>query len=435
MTPELHALSLIDASERLRNGSLAATAYVDALLARVATTDVAIEAWAHIDPARAHSAADRIDCVRPGERGLLHGIAIGVKDIIATTAMPTEMGTPVFAGHHPAFDAAVIARLSTAGGHVLGKTVTTEFAFMHPGKTRNPWNPRHTPGGSSSGSAAAVAAGQVPGALGTQTNGSMIRPAAFCGVVGFKPTRGALPFEGVNVFSATLDTLGTFTRSVPDAAMLAGALAEPGTIAATVRPADRPPRLAYLANFPWTQVCRDAGEMLDAAAIRLRHAGADVVPVVLPEALVEAVDVLRTIMLHEAARNLGELQARERTRLSAELNAALDEGAAMGVDAYARALAGRGAMVAAATEWMSHYDAVITPPAPGPAPEGIATTGDPSCCTLWSLLGFPAITIPIGFAANRLPLGVQLAAPANADDALLSAATWCETRMPFTGLA
>ena len=186
-----------------------------------------------------------------------------MKDIIATTSMPTEMGSPIYAGHHPPFDAECVARLSRAGGYVLGKTATTEFAYFHPGKTRNPWNPRHTPGGSSSGSAAAVAAGQVLGAIGTQTNGSVIRPAAYCGVVGFKPTKDAIPLAGVHVFSATLDQIGTFARDVAGAALLASALADPGRIAATVQPRARPPRVACVARFPWTddrsRRCRRAG--------------------------------------------------------------------------------------------------------------------------------------------------------------------------------
>jgi amidase len=310
---------------------------------------------------------------------------------------------------------------------VLGKTVTTEFAFMHPGPTSNPWSAKHSPGGSSSGSAAAVALGQVPAAIGTQTNGSVIRPAAFCGVVGFKPTLDLVPFRGANVFSPTFDTLGTFTRSVADAAIVAHALAP--SIARDVAPRTRPPRLAVLSRFPWNASVDDGGA-LDAAVETLRASGAEAVAVSLPDALEATCDVQRRIMLAEGAKALGALQERERGRLSATLNAGLDAGRAVGADALARDYASRRAMIAAAIAWLSSYDALVALPATGPAPAGLDTTGDPSCCTLASLLGFPAITLPIAQSAGGLPLGMQLVAPAGADDALLSVAGWCEAALP-----
>jgi amidase len=367
--------------------------------------------------------------------GPLAGVGIGVKDIVATADQPTALGSSVFAGHRPDADAACVGRLKRAGGYVFGKTVTTAFAFLDPGKTRNPWNPAHTPGGSSSGSAAAVAARHVCAAIGTQTNGSVIRPAAFCGVVGFKPTLSAIPADGVHVFSETLDTVGTFTRTVADAARLAAVLADPGRIGGAIAPLSHPPRLAYLSDFPWTQVGCDADDTLDAAATKLRAAGAEVVPVALPEPLHDTARTLRTIMLFEAATHLASLQDRERARLTPALNAALDEGRAISADAYRRALVSRRVMIAAAQDWLSRYDALIAPPATGPAPEGLGTTGDPSCCTMASLLGFPALSLPIGLAGNGLPLALQLVATADADDRLLAVAAWCEARLPFAGLA
>jgi amidase len=302
---------------------------------------------------------------------------------------------------------------------------------MHPGPTVNPWNAAHTPGGSSSGSAAAVARGLVPAALGTQTNGSVIRPAAFCGVVGFKPTRGALSFSGVHLFSATLDTLGTFTRTVADAARLASVLADAGRIAPSITQRPRPPRLALLETYPWTPITPEAAAKLDAVASRLRMAGADVIPVSLPDALSAACEVHRTIMLHEGARNLEALQRRTRARLSATLNAALDTGQAIDGDDYLRAKASRMAMAACAQDWMGNFDAVLSPPAPGTAPAGLLTTGDPACCTLWSLLGAPAIALPVGWGADGLPLGMQLASTTDSDDALLSVAAWMESKIGF----
>ncbi len=430
----LAALTLAEASAKLREGELRALDYADALLAQVESTDVAIGAWTHLDPDAVRHEAQRIDALAASTHGPLHGIPIGLKDIIHTRALPTRMGSTAFEGFTAPVDAACVRRLVAAGGYAFGKTVTTELAFMHPGKTRNPWNARHTPGGSSQGSAAAVAAGHVPAALGTQTNGSVIRPAAYCGIVGYKPTLGAIAFDGVNLFSETLDTLGTFTRNVMDAAVLAAQLIGGASLPSALIALSSAPRLAYLPGFPWTQLECDADDTLDAAATRLRLAGATIVPVALPDALHEAARVHRVIMLFEAARNLGDLQERARAQLSNALNAALDEGSGFADEDYRRALAGRAAMIAAATDWMRHYDAVIAPPAPAAAPEGLESTGDPSCCTLASLLGAPAITLPIGLDAARLPLGMQLFATPGNDAKLLAVAAWCEGRLPFKGL-
>jgi amidase len=460
---DVHAMTLTGATAGFAAGTLSARALADAQLARVDATDGAIGAWAHLDPAQVRREADRLDAARAATSaearatplavargagatvvadgaavavaGPLAGVGIGVKDIVATADQPTALGSSIFEGHLPSADAACVERLKRAGGYVFGKTVTTAFAFLDPGKTRNPWNPAHTPGGSSSGSAAAVAARQVCAAIGTQTNGSVIRPAAFCGVVGFKPTLGAIPADGVHVFSETLDTVGTFTRCVADAARLASVLADPGRIGGAIAPLARTPRLAYLSDFPWTQVGCDADDALDAAATKLRAAGADVVPVALPEPLAETARTLRTIMLYEAVTHLAALQDRERARLTPALNAALDEGRAIAADDYRRALVSRRVMIASAQDWLARYDALIAPPATGPAPEGLATTGDPSCCTMASLLGFPALSLPIGLAGSGLPLGMQIITPADADDRALAVAAWCEARLPFAGLA
>jgi len=431
----LHTMPLATAADAMIAGTLTARALADAQLARVAATDAVIEAWAHLDPDHVGAEAARCDAAPREGRGPLHGIGVGVKDIVATADQPTQMGSPVYAGNRPRADAECIARLKRAGGYVFGKAVTTAFAFLDPAKTRNPWNPQHTPGGSSSGPAAAVAAAHVAGAIGTQTNGSVIRPAAFCGVVGFKPTKDVIPFSGVHLFSETLDQLGTFTRSVADAARLASALADAGRIAPSPAVPAKPPRFAYLDGFPWTQeVDCDADDTLDAAATRLRQHGAEVVAVGFPAPWREAHLVHRTIMLFEAASHLSGLQDRERARLSPKLNAALDEGRGIRRADYDAALAQRAAATAFFAEWLAGYDAVIAPPAPGPAPLGFASTGDPSCCTLWSLTGFPALSLPIGCAGNGLPLGMQLATPAGTDDRLLGVAAWCEARLAFKGL-
>ena len=430
---DLHARSVTELVPALASGKLAVRDLVAALLARVDATDDGIHAWAHLDRDRALAQAARLDALPAAQRGSVIGLPLGVKDIVDTADLPTQLGSPVGAGRRPERDARCIARWRAAGGFVLGKTVTTEFAFMHPGPTANPWNPRHTPGGSSSGSAAAVALGQVPAAIGTQTNGSVIRPAAYCGVVGFKPTLDLVPFGGVAVFSPTFDTVGTFTRSVADAAIVAHALAP--AIARDVAPRARPPRLAYVDRFPWTGAVDDGGA-LESAAATLRAAGADVVPVAFPDALEALREVQRTIMLGEAARAMGPLQDRERARFSATLNAGLDEGRTIGDEALAKAHASRRAMIAGAIAWLASYDALVAPPAPGPAPEGLDTTGDPSCCTFASLLRAPAVTMPVGLAANGLPVGMQLVGTGGGDSALLSVAAWCEAKLPrWKGLA
>lgn len=435
MSGELHKLGVMEAARRIREGELNAEAYMQACLERIRALDGGIEAWAFLDPEAALQRAREVD--RRGSRSedALAGIPVGVKDIIGTSDMPTQMGSPVFVGHRPEENARVVQRLQAAGGFVLGKTVTTELAFMHPGKTRNPWNPAHTPGGSSMGSAAAVAAGFVPAALGTQTNGSVIRPAAFCGVVGYKPTRFVLSFEGTQHFSPTLDQMGVFCRSVADATWFAAALASiPGTIHPEPLYTARPPRLAVLLDLPWVQAEPEMTDAIQRSIEVLAKEGARPERVVLPETFVQAQQVHRTIMLREAARELGALQQRERARLSDTLNAALDEGRAVSEAAYRGALADRDALAFELAGFIQEYDAVLTPPAPGPAPADLNQTGDPSFCTLWSLTGFPAVTLPAGSSASGMPLGLQFAAPAGFDGRLLGVAEWCEARLPFRQL-
>jgi Asp-tRNA(Asn)/Glu-tRNA(Gln) amidotransferase A subunit family amidase len=398
MTSERYALTLAGAIDALSSGALSCTALTQSLLDRIDATDANVQAWAWLDREHALAAARVLDARRSsGGRSRLEGVPIGVKDIVATAGMPTQMGSPIYAGAIPAHDAECVARLDRAGGMVLGKTVTTEFAFMQPGKTRNPWNAACTPGGSSSGSAAAVALGQVPAAIGTQTNGSVIRPAAYCGIVGFKPGKDLLPFAGVHHFSPTLDTLGVFARTVVDCALIAGALAGEGAIALADDSLQAPPTPAGPVSVG---ASARATVALDTAADVLRNAGARVTTLALPPTCRDAPTQLRTIMLHEAVRELGALQDRERGRMSAKLNAALDEGRTIGEPAYADAMVRRGEIIVALTDWLAGFDAVLTPPAPGAAPQDLTQTGDPACCTLWSLAGFPALSLPIALAPN-----------------------------------
>jgi Asp-tRNA(Asn)/Glu-tRNA(Gln) amidotransferase A subunit family amidase len=417
----------------LADGTLAARAYCEWHLARIRGSEPAIKAWASLDEARALAIAAARDAERASGKppGPLHGVPVGVKDIFDTDDLPTEMGSPAFTGHRPARNAELVDRILAAGGYVLGKTATTEFAFMHPALTRNPWNPAHTPGGSSSGSAAAVAAGQVPVAIGTQTNGSVIRPAAFCGVVGFKPSFDVLPIAGALAFSETLDQVGVFARSVSDAAYFAACLAEPGVVPADVAAFSRPPTIGVLSRFPWNSADPDAAAHFRRTLDVVAGAGTVLKPVALPEAFDDAHLVLRTIMFYQGARQHAPRQALHRRAMSAALNAAIDEGLALSHEQYRNALARRAALAEFALDLFEECDAIASLPAPGAAPARLDATGDPSFCTLWSLVGFPALTLPTGLSQVGLPYGMQLAARSLCDNQLLSVAKWCEAVIGF----
>jgi Asp-tRNA(Asn)/Glu-tRNA(Gln) amidotransferase A subunit family amidase len=441
----LHRLGLCDAARAIRRGDLASEELTRALLERIARHESTVQAFQWIDPARALELSRRADRRRGSgeELGPLHGIPVGIKDIIATAGIPTGMGSPIFDGYVPDRSATLVRRAEAAGAFVLGKTVTTEFAYFHPGKTRNPWNPAHTPGGSSSGSAAGVATGFLPGAVGTQTNGSMIRPAAFCGVVGYKPTTGSIPLDGVHLFSPSLDQVGVFGRSVPDAGLLAAVLAgagndEPvgvkgkGGISGEVNPMARPPRLAVVRSPVWRLAEPQAqARFLDTVA-QLKAAGAEIVEQELPPAFEEAHAMHRIVMYGEGSRQFAELQRRERARLSPRLNALIDEGRNISDADLARALERKAQLAQELDAFMAAFDAAITPPALGEAPADLTQTGDPAFCTIWSLCGVPAVTIPAGRGAANLPLGLQIVGPRRSDDHVLSVARWCDERIGST---
>jgi Asp-tRNA(Asn)/Glu-tRNA(Gln) amidotransferase A subunit family amidase len=440
-TPHV-CIGLQEAAKALRNGSLLSEDLTRALLARIAAHESRVQAFQWIDPARAIERARAADRrLRSGlTPGPLHGIPIGIKDIIATQGIPTTMGSPIFENHRPSASAALVERLEQAGAFVMGKTVTTEFAFYTPGKTRNPWNLAHTPGGSSSGSAAAVAMGFVPAAIGTQTNGSVIRPAAFCGVVGFKPTAGLISLAGVHPFSPSLDQAGVFARSISDAALVAAALVErgdadpetragAGAIACEVASMERAPRLAVVRSPVWHKADPYAQEHFLEVTGRLRAAGAEVEERELPPAFGEAHAVQRSIMSGEGARVFAELQRRDRGRLSPRLNALIDEGLGLAEADLASALERQWKFAAELDEFLTACDAIVTPPTPGEAPADLTQTGDPVFCTIWSLCGVPAVTLPTGRGPSGLPLGLQLVGARSGDDRLLSVAQWCDKRV------
>lgn len=417
---------LADLARAIREGRTTATLAAQEQLARIDATDGAIGAWQTLDREHVAQAAAAVDVALPD--GPLAGVGIGVKDIIATLELPTTVGSPIYADYRSESDAACIAHLRACGAYVFGKTVTTPFAFFDPAITRNPHRREHTPGGSSSGSAAAVAARHVPGAVGTQTNGSVIRPAAYCGVVGYKPTVGAIPIHGVHPFSPTFDTVGTFARSVTDAALLASALTDDARVPSQVELPVHRLRFAWLARFPWVESDAASARVL-ADAVAALGVEAEVEAIALPPAWGGAAALHRLIMLREGFDVLGDLQSRERARLTPALNAAIDEGRSISVDAYRHACVERERAIAFFTGLLDEFDAVLAPAAPGVAPRGLDTTGDPSCCTLWSLLGFPAVTVPAG-TVDGLPLGLQFAAAQGRDASLLAAAAWAESVLP-----
>ena len=363
--------------------------------------------------------------------GALLRMPIAVKDIFDTAGSPTERGSALYAGRIAEDDADVVRDLRAAGAIIVGKTVTAELAMAHPGPTRNPWDVSRTSGGSSMGSAAAVAAGVVPFAIGSQTNGSVVRPAAFCGVVGFKPTFGRLSRRGMFVTSETLDQVGGFARSVQKVAALVAAMA--GEPLARWWSADRtPPKLAALRTGEWEHADLAAQERFQADVDRLAAAGGPIAWPTPPEGLDDARRVLQTIMYFEQARSL-ESDLRGREALVSEIaRANLAEGAAISDEAYREALGARARLVKAFALWATPYDAVLTPAAVGEAPTP-ETTGDPRFCTRWSLIGAPAIAIPSGLGPNRLPLGLQLVAAPGDDRRLLAAAAWCEAKLPWIG--
>jgi Asp-tRNA(Asn)/Glu-tRNA(Gln) amidotransferase A subunit family amidase len=345
------------------------------------------------------------------------------------------MGSAAYAQRTPSASATVVQRLEAAGAFVLAKTVTAELAFYAPGKTRNPWNPAHTPGGSSSGSAAAVAAGFVPAALGTQTNGSIIRPAAFCGCVGFKPSFGRIPRPGVLPFSGTLDTVGFFTRSVADAALLLDVCAgpDPGDPASALesplapRPAmNRPPRLVAVRTPVWEHAEAHAQEHFEHMLAALRAAGADVEERALPPAFDAAHATLRTIMYAEGARSFAPLMRTHGSLLSEAIRALIDEGSKLDDERLGAALQLRLQLIEMLRLFLQASDAIVTLPATGEAPDTRTTTGDPRFCTLWSLCGVPALVLPSGRGSRDLPLGTQLVGKPLGDVELLRTAAWCE---------
>ena len=433
---KLSWLSATDAARAIRDGSISSEQLVEACLARIRETDEKVQAWAFLDPEHALKQARDLDLRRSEGRalGALHGVPVGIKDIIDTDDMPTEDGTVLHAGRTPSHDATVVAMLRAAGAVIMGKTVTTELATYAPGKTRNPHDPGHTPGGSSSGSAAAVAAGMVPLAVGTQTNGSVIRPAAYCGVFGFKPTHGLISRHGVLKLSRALDQIGVFGRTLEDVALILEQVVgyderDPDTrpharipfVAVAAEDPPLPPLIGFVKSPMWDHATEETRE---AFAEITDHLGDRVEEVVLPESARQALEWHRTVMEAEMAANLAAEYDKGRERLSESLQAQLERGRGYSALDYQKALARIPQVVEGLAELFYRYDALLTPSAASSAPQGLASTGDPEFCTIWTFCGMPALNLPLMRGAGGLPLGMQLVGPRHGDARLLRTARW-----------
>ena len=437
--PDLNDLAATDLAKGIAEGVHSAEEVTEACLARIAEIEAKIEAWVYLDPAEARRQARLADMHRRSGQpiGPLHGVPVGIKDIIDVKGMPTENGTVLDAGRRPAKDAVLIASLRAAGAVILGKTVTTELAYFAPAKTKNPHDPTRTPGGSSSGSAAAVASAMVPLAIGTQTNGSVIRPAAFCGVVGFKPTRGLIPRTGVLAHSHHLDTVGVFARSVADAALLADSLIghdpfDPATFpagsfqlaeaAAAVPPL--PPMFAFVRSPVWDKAEPETQEAFAELADAL---GDQCEEVVLPPAFAESHDLLATLMTAGFAHRLGGYYDRGKEQLSHQMRSAIEAGRQVSAHEFLSAVDRIDLMNVALEQIFSRYDAILTPSAAGVAPRDLDSTGDPAFCTIWQLAGTPAISLPLLHGESGLPIGVQLVGRRGDDHRLIRTAAWLST--------
>jgi Asp-tRNA(Asn)/Glu-tRNA(Gln) amidotransferase A subunit family amidase len=423
---------VLELLRRFKRDDRLADGYAAACLERAKATETTLSAFEYLP---------RDVTCRPGP---LSGIPVGIKDIIATSDMPTTNGSPIYRDQVPAQDAWVVGRLRQLGATIFGKTVSTEFAWRHPGPTTNPWNARHTPGGSSSGSAAAVAAGIVPMALGSQTLGSVIRPAAFNGVVGLKPSFGAIPRTGVHPLSPSLDHVGFFARRVDDVALGLSLLAgtseqdihgrplpavdiDPGV---GVAPLERP-RLRIMRFKNWSEVEAEQQKVFEAAVATLREAGAVVEEHEWHELDALNWDTINTILASEASLIFSDLVERYPDRTSDPLKTLVRTGKAMTAFDYLAAKSTQEKLRAALHQEMSGFDAVLTVPAFGEAPEGLGFTGKAEYCAPWTLTGAPAVSLPAGFGKNHLPLGIQLVGGYRQDLRLLSVAKWAESILRF----
>lgn len=433
---DLVQLTVLQAAAAIREGQVTSEELVQACLDRTTALEDTVQAWAYLDPDTAIEQARKCHQIRRegGPLGPLHGVPVGVKDIFDTGDMPTEDGTVLHAGRRPLADCSVVSQLRAAGAIVMGKTATTELAAYHPTKTTNPHDPERTPGGSSSGSAAAVAACMVPGAIGSQTNGSIIRPASYCGVVGFKPTHGTISRHGVLRQSRPLDHVGVFTRTIEDAALLADQIMAYDERDPDMRPRGRAsllatatgdppvtPKLAFIKTPVWDEGDDDVhGGLQELVEALGEHCG----EIGLTGGFNEAVSMHHTLWYADLAKSFAREYEQGADRLSDKLKEMIEEGQRVLAVDYNRALESREGLNAMLGGAFEEYDAILTPAATGEAPVGLAATGSAIFSTIWTLCGTPAITLPVLKGANGMPIGAQLVGARGDDARLLRTARW-----------
>jgi len=437
----IHELGAAEAARRIRAGTLSPSNLLAACLKRTDATEPRVGAWVRLDrDAAARVAVQRDIEAREGRfMGPLHGVPIALKDVFDVAGVPTTAGAPDWAARTPTHDAPSVARLRGAGAVPMGKLATTPFAFLDPSATRNPWNPEHTPGGSSSGPAAAVAARMVPLALGSQTLGSVLRPAAYCGVVGFKPTHGRISVAGVLALAQSLDHVGLFARAVEDCALALAVLADPADPRTGTAPPDDylaaiaappPPRIGVLGSLV-ARATPEMGKHLEAIMRGLEGAGARLVDVALPASFPTLHEAGEIVLRAEAAASHASLYARHAAEYPARVKETIELGLAVSAVQY---LAAQDARRRAREELLSlaaRYDAILAPTIGAPAPRGLASTGDPSFCAPFTFAGMPAIALPTDADGAGLPLSLQLVGAAWGESRLLATAAWCERVIGF----
>ena len=417
-------LSAVEAVKAIEAGTLTAEKLAQACLERIAEREPVVKAWVHLDKELALKQARAADATKGG---VLRGVPIGAKDIIDTHDMPTGHNSPIFKGKVPFGDAACIALCRDANAVIMGKTVTTEFANRHPGPTTNPHNAAHTPGGSSSGSAAAVGDGHVPLAFGTQTGGSVIRPAAYCGVVGYKPTFNDFSRVGIKMQCHSLDTLGLMARTLDDIALFRGAVLAlpPVPIDCTVSA----PRVGFCRTPIWDDAEPDTKALLEKTASTLAAKGASVIDVAFGPAFNDILEDHAAISGWESVRNYADERLRNPDKISRELTEVLNKGAAVTLDRYVAAQRKAATFKAHVDSLFDKVDVLLCPSAPGEAPKGQEFTGDPRFNSIWTLAGTPCVTLPAGTGDMGLPLGIQLVGLRHEDDKLFSTAAWVAARL------
>jgi Asp-tRNA(Asn)/Glu-tRNA(Gln) amidotransferase A subunit family amidase len=412
-------LTATEAARRIRAGELTSVELVQSCLDRIAEREPDVQAWAHLDSDQALAQARARDEEEP--RGPLHGVPVGVKDLIDTADMPTTYGSPIYAGHQPTEDAACVTRLREAGAVILGKTVTTEFALFHPGKTRNPHDAGRTPGGSSSGSAAAVADGMVPLTVGSQTAGSVVRPAAFCGAYGLKPTFGTVPLDGVRPCAPSLDTLGVFARSAEDLLLGWSVLAGREPVAL---PQLSGVRIGFARTYEWERAEPATRAALEDLASTLAATEVD-----LPREFAGLVEAQQRIMVWEAARSLAVEREQHPDQLSATLKSYLATADEVDERQVEDARALTDTCRSSLDEVFAELHALVSPAVVGEPPHGLDATGDPLFCRIWTLLGVPAVAVPGLRGPDGLPLGFQVLGPHGEDERAVAAARWVGVRI------